>query len=103
MSRNQKSVGHVVACDSRVIVGLVVEVLVRFWPDYVTAFAHRVPVFFSRSSFPKAIIEAAVLLLPITGADFDCFPGVQTFEGKSFEFFHRGLVRVDQPFNVSGD
>ncbi len=50
VGREKESMAKLGICDGGVVVGLIVEVLVGFWSDDVAAFAHRVPVFFSRSS-----------------------------------------------------
>ena len=44
-----------------------------------------------------------MFFFPITRPGLDRFPGVQPFEGKSFKFVLRSLVRVDETRNIVGN
>lgn len=48
--REEKPMAEFRVCDCGVVVGLIVEIPVSLWSEEVAAFAHLVPVFFSRSS-----------------------------------------------------
>jgi hypothetical protein len=50
MGRNKESVSKFGRSHGCVVESLIVEVSVGSWPNEVAAFAHRVPVFFRRSS-----------------------------------------------------
>jgi len=50
MGSDEKAMAELGVCRSSVVVGLVLEISVGFWSDYLAAFTHRMPVFFRRSS-----------------------------------------------------
>src|SRR5690242_524205 len=50
VGREQEPMPKLGACFPSVVIRLLIEIQVSSWPDNVAAFAHRVPVFFKRSS-----------------------------------------------------
>jgi hypothetical protein len=44
-----------------------------------------------------------VFLFPIARSSVDRFAGAQTFEGQSFQFVFRGLVRADETRHITGN
>lgn len=51
----------------------------------------------------QAFIKAAMFLFPIARPGVDRFPGVQAFEGESFQSVLRGLVRADEARHISAN
>lgn len=49
----------------------------------------------------EALIELAMFSFPIIGTDLDRFTGIESFQGKRYQFFFRSFVGPGETFYVS--